>query len=334
MCIRDRVNYDPVWRIIETGYWEVDYSWDDANGDAVAQEEELGRIRYTDIAEKYTIDPDLRSPYIDEATIGFEKRLTPDLGLSLNFIFRENKRFFWEDNRAIDPQTDYTPVTAQDPGPDGELGTSDDGGNITVYSLDDEKVGIIDYYITEQEGYKTSYRGMEFVLTKKYSHKWQLMASLTWGRSNVKLPLEAVDDPNNREFNDDVPEWNDSPLVIKILGSCELPWGFTFGGFFNYRTGLPSQRYFSYSGLNQGRINVDTQKYGSERYPDLIILDLRLSKVFRLGKYGVIEVMADLFNTFNSYTTLDWDEESWEGYHSIYTVLAPRILRLGLKWQF
>ncbi len=329
-----QVNYDPVWRIIETGYWEVDYSWDDANGDAIAQEEELGRIRYTDIAEKYAIDPNLKSPYIDEATVGFEKRLTPNLGLSLNFIYRENKRFFWEDNLALDPQANFTPVTAQDPGPDGELGTPDDGGDITVYDQDDDTVGVIDYYITEQKGYKTSYRGLEFVLTKKYSDKWQLMASLTWGKSNVKLPLEAVDDPNNRDFNDDVPEWNDAPLVIKIIGSWELPLGFTFGGFFNYRSGLPTQRYFSYSGLNQGRINVDTQKYGSERYPALTILDLRLSKVFRLGKYGTIEVMADLFNTFNSYTTLDWDEESWEGYQSIYTVLAPRILRLGVKWQF
>ena len=255
-------------------------------------------------------------------------------GLSLNFIYRENKRFFWEDNQAIDPQANYTPVTTQDPGPDGELGTPDDGGNITVFDLDDDKVGVIDYYIAEQKGYKTSYRGLEFVLTKKYADKWQLMASLTYGKSNVTLPIEAVNNPNNREFNDGVPEWNDAPLIIKVMGSWELPWGFTIGGFFNYRSGLPTQRYFSYSGLNQGRINVQTQEYGSERYSDLTILDLRLSKVFRLGKYGMIEIMADLFNTFNSYKTLDWDEESWEGYQSVYTVLAPRILRLGVKWQF
>jgi len=329
-----QVNYEPAFRIIETSYWEVDYSWDDANGDAIAQPDELGRIRYTDIAEKYEIDPNLKSPYIDEATFGFEKRLTQNLGVRLNFILRQNNRFFWQDNRAIDPETDYTPVTVQDPGPDGDYGTSDDGGNITVYNLDDDKVGVIDYYITQQKGYKTSFRGLEFVLTKKYADKWQLMASVTYGKTNVKLPIEAVNNPNNREFNDDVPQWNDSPLIVKVVGSWELPWGFTIGGFFNYRSGLPSQRYFSYPGLNQGRINVETQKYGSERYPNLTVIDLRLSKIFRFGKYGMLELMADLFNTFNSVTTLDWDEESWEGYQSIYTVLAPRILRLGIKWSF
>jgi hypothetical protein len=329
-----QVNYDPAWRVIETGSWEVDYSWDDANGDAIAQTDELGRIRYTDIAANYSIDPDLKSPYIDEAILGFEKALTNDIGFSVNFIYRENKNLFHEYNQAIDPGADYTPVTAQDPGPDGELGTGDDGGSITVYDLAEDKVGLIDYYITTREGYKSSYRGVEFILRKRYANKWLMQASVTYGRTNTKLPLQAVNDPNNREFNDDVPEWNDSPLVIKLVGSYELPFAFTVGGFINYRTGLPSQRYFSYSGLNQGRIDVETQKYGTDRYPNLFILDLRLSKIFRMNRYGNIEIMADLFNSFNAYTTLDWDEESWEGYKSIYNVLSPRILRFGLKWNF
>ncbi len=329
-----QVNYDPAWRVIETGTWEVDYSWNDKNGDAQAQLDELGSIRFVDIAAKYEIDPNLKSPYIDEAIIGLERRLTPNLGLALNFVYRRNKQLFYEYNRAINPATDYTPVTVQDPGPDGELETPDDGGNITIYDLAADKVGVIDYYITTREGYESSYRGLEFVLRKKFADRWQLQAALTYGRSNVKLPLSAVNDPNNRAFNDDVPEWNDAPLVVKIIGSYELPFGFTIGGFFNYRAGLPSQRYFSYSDLNQGRIDVETQKYGSERYPNLTIVDFRVSKIFRLNKFGSIEIMADVFNTFNRYTTLDWDEESWSGYHSIYTVLAPRILRLGLKWQF
>lgn len=329
-----QVNYDPAYRVIETGYWEVDYRWYDDNGDAQAQPNEFGSIRYTDIAEKYEIDPDLKSPYTDELTVGFERRLTQNLGLSVNFLYRENKRFFWTDNLALDPSRDFTPVTIQDPGPDGEYGTSDDADNITIYNLDEDKVGVIDYYATQRPGYKTSYSGIEFVLTKRYADKWQLMASVTYGKTNVKLPLEAVDDPNNREFDDGVPEWNDSPLIIKVVGSWELPLGFTFGGFFNYRSGLPTQRYFYHRGLNQGGIDVDAEKFGEERYPSLTILDLRLSKILRLGKYGNVEIMADVFNTFNSVTTLDWDEESWSGFQDIWTVLAPRILRLGLRWNF
>ncbi|MFO7867419.1 MAG: TonB-dependent receptor [Candidatus Aminicenantes bacterium] len=329
-----QVNYDPAWRVIETGTWEVDYAWDDRNGDGIVQLEELGRITYMDMAEKYEIDPDLKSPYVDELVTGFEQRLTKDLGLSLNFIYRQNKRQFYAYNRAIDPETDYTPVTVQDPGPDGIIGTSDDGGTITVFNLDEDKVGEIDYYVTTREGYEESYTGLELVLRKRYADNWQMQASATYGRTNTKLPIEAVNNPNNREFNDDVPMWNDSPLVIKIVGSYDLPLGFRMGGFFNYRTGFPAQRYFRYSGLNQGRINVQTQKYGTERYPNQLIVDFRLSKVLELEKIGTFEFMADVFNLFNSNVTQSWDEESWSGYRSIYSVLPPRILRLGIKWQF
>ena len=328
-----QASYEPAWRVIETSYWEVDYSWDDANGDKMAQTNELGSIRYTDFATKYEIDSDLKSPYVDEFTVGFERKLTNDLGFSVNLMYRKNKRFMWTDNRALDPQVDYTELTIQDPGPDGDLGTADDGGNITVYEMNDEKIGVIDYFIHERPGYKESYRGVEFVLTKRYAHKWQLMASLTYGKTNVTRPLEAVDDPNNQQFQDGVPQWNNAPLIIKVMGSVELPFGFTFGGFINYRSGFPSQRYF-YERLNQGWVDVETQKYGSERYPNLLIADFRLSKIFRLGKFGVFEVMADVFNIFNKNTTLDWDEESWSGYQDIFTVLAPRILRVGVKWQF
>ncbi len=330
-----QVSYDPAYRIIDTSYWEVDYSWDDANEDAQAQTSELGSIRFTDIATKYEIDPDLKAPYINEAVVGVERKLTNDIGASLNFIYRETKNLFMPYNRAIDPVSDYTPIVVPDPGPDGEYGTADDGtGSATVYNLAEDKVGAIDYFVTTRKGYKESYSGLEFVLRKKFSHKWLGQASVTYGRSNVRLPITAVNDPNNRVFNDDVVAWNDAPWIVKIVGSYELPFGFTLGGFFNFRSGMPAQRYFYYSDVNQDAVNVEFEKFGTHRYPSMTIFDLRLSKVFRAKKVGTFEVIADVFNTSNAHTTLDWDNEMWSGYHQILTVLAPRILRLGVKWQF
>jgi hypothetical protein len=329
-----QVNYDPAWRIIDTGLWEVDYRWYDDNEDKQATTDELGSIRYIDIASKYTIDPDLKAPYIDEALVGLEQKLAKDMGLSLNFIYRQNKNLFYEYNRAVDPVSDYTAIPIVDPGPDGEYGTGDEGGTVNVYDLAADKLGEIDYYITTREGYKESYRGVELVWRKKYSNKWLAQASVTYGRSNVKRPITAVNDPNNRTFNDDVVAWNDAPWIIKFIGSYELPFGVTVGGFFNYRSGMPTQRYYYYSDLNQGSVNVEFEKFGTNRLPNLTIIDLRLSKIFSLKKLGRFEVMLDLFNSFNAYTTLDWDNESWEGYHQIYDILAPRILRFGIKWQF
>ncbi len=331
-----QVSYAPVGDAITTGYWEVRYNWNDANNDKLPQTNEFGKIVYTDIGQGVQIDPNLKSPYTDEVVSGFERKIAHDIGLSLNFIYRENKRFWWSDNQAVDPKTDYMPVTVQDPGPDGTLGTSDDGGNITVFNLAKAKVGVSEPYVTQRPGYKTSYQGVELILNKRYADRWQFMASVTLGKTNVKMPIESVDDPNNRESYDDAVDSNDAPVIIKASGSYDLPWGFCVGAFFNYRTGYPTVRYFrtSSSLLNQGRISVNTEKFGDSRYPAMALLDLRLSKVFGLGKYGKIELMLDGFNIFNSVTTLGWTTLSGSSYHYITEVLSPRIFRLGVKWNF
>jgi len=328
------VSYEPVYRAIVTGTWEIDYSWTDANGDKQAQTNELGSIRYTSIAQTTKIDPDIKSPYTNEFVGGYEMKLARNFGVSLNYIWRETSRFWWSDNQAIDPTTDYTAVTVQDPGPDGTVGTSDDGGQLTAYNLAKAKVGVSQIYITQQPGYKTGFSGFEFVLNKRYADRWQFMGSVTYGKTKVTIPLEAVDDPNNRVMQDGTVDTNDATWIIKASGSYDLPWGFYLGAFFNYRSGYPNQRYFNTSTtlLNQGRISVQTQKVGDSRYPDLIMFDLRLSKVFDIGKYGKLEVMFDGFNLFNAYTTFGWNNQSGSTFHSITSILSPRILRLGVKW--
>jgi len=329
-----QMSYGPVDQAISTGYWEVDYRWNDANGDKQPQTDEFGDIIYTNIGQAIEIDPNLKSPYTNEIVASYERKITRDFGARLSFISRKTKRFWWNDNLAIDPQLDYTPVQVQDPGPDGSWGTSDDGEMITVYNLDPEKLGAYDPYVTQQMGYETSYQGLELSLTKRYANKWQFMGSITYGKSNVRLPITAVDDPNNREFNDDVVTSTDVPVIIKLSGSYDLPWGFYIGAFFNYRRGYPTQRYFLYEDLNQGDVYVAAEKFGESRYPDLTLFDLRLSKIFNLKRYGKVEIMIDGFNIFNAHTPLSWDNESWEGYKQVTEILAPRIFRLGVKWNF
>jgi len=331
-----QMSYGPVDQQITTGYWEIDYNWTDTNGDKLPQTGEFGKIVYTNIGQAVKIDPNLLSPITNEIVAGYERKLARDIGVSLNLIYRDTQRTWWSDNQAIDPQTDYDPVSIADPGPDGKLGTSDDGQQLTIYNLASAKVGVSEPYIKQRTGYKTSYRGVELVFNKRYADRWQFMASATIGRTNVKIPLESVDDPNNRTFNDNAVDSTDVPLIIKANGSYDLPWGFYVGGYFSYRSGYPTQRYFntSTSLLRQGRISVATEKYGDSRYPALATLDLRLSKIFNIGTLGKVELMLDGFNLLNAVTTLGWNAQSGSTYQYITQVLAPRIIRLGVKWNY
>jgi hypothetical protein len=329
-----QVSYDPAYRAIATGTWEIDYSWTDTNGDKMAQTNELGSIKYTSIAQTTKIDPNIKSPYTNEFVGGYEMKLARNFGIGLNFIWRETTRFWYSDNLLIDPATDYTPVTVQDPGPDGTVGTSDDGAQLTVYNLAKDKVGQSQVLIKQQPGYKMGFSGVEFTVNKRYSDRWQFMGSVTYGKTKIDLPLEAVDDPNNRIMQDGQVDTNDATWIVKASGSYDLPWGFYFGANFSFRSGYPVQRYFQTltSLLNQGRISVQTEKVGASRYPGLYMLDLRLSKIFDIGKFGKLELMLDGFNLFNAYTTLGWNNQSGSSLHAITSILSPRILRLGVKW--
>jgi len=197
---------------INTGYWEVDYSWTDSNQDKYAQTSELGRIRYIDIGQAVKIDPSLKSPYTIEAVVGAERKLARNIGLSLNFIYRENRRFWWTKNLLWDVNRDYTPLTVQDPGPDGIYGRADDGGLITIYNLDINKVGVTDPYVKERPGYRTSYKGVEFVFNKRYADRWQLMASVTLGKTNVKLPSKPW--RNLPTGNSTIMPWKNSGTAV------------------------------------------------------------------------------------------------------------------------
>jgi hypothetical protein len=331
-----QMSYGPVDQAVLTGYWEIDYSWTDLNGDKMASTNEFGSIKYTNIGQGTKINPDLKSPYSDEFIGGVEQKLGRDFGLSLNYIWRETAGFWWTQNQAINPSVDYTPVQVQDPGPDGTTGTSDDGGMFTAYNLAKDKVGVAQNYITQRAGYKTGFNGVELTVNKRYSSKWMAMASVTYGKSKITLPVESVNDPNNRVMQDGAIDTIDATWIVKVSGSYDLPWGFNVGAFFNFRTGYPTQRYFntSTSLLNQGRQSVQVEKVGANRYPDIAMLDFRLSKVFVLGSLGKIEVMADGFNLFNAYTTMGWNTQSSATYRAITSILSPRILRLGVKWAF
>lgn len=79
-----QTGYYPAEYAVETGYFDVDYRWYDDNGDGVPQTNEFGYVTYHSVGQTVQIDPDLKSPYTDEATLGIERKITNNLGISLN----------------------------------------------------------------------------------------------------------------------------------------------------------------------------------------------------------------------------------------------------------
>ena len=100
-------------------------------------------------ASNYELSPELKQPNTWESTVSFERELAPSLGFRVMYINRIVDGSL-ETINAKRPYEAYNiPITRRDPGPDGVLNNSDDGGSITLYD------------------YAASYAGANFVSNKR-----------------------------------------------------------------------------------------------------------------------------------------------------------------------
>jgi outer membrane receptor protein involved in Fe transport len=109
----------------------------------------------------------------------------------------------------------------------------------------------------------------------------------------------------------------------------------TFGVNFQHLTGKPWMAK-TYVRLPQGWRQVFLEPRGTRRSPSQTLLDVRLSKVLRLGERGTLEFVADLLNLLNETA---WTHVQSTDYYSpnfgtpVWSV-EPRNLMLGVKFRF
>jgi hypothetical protein len=294
------------------------------------------------------VDPDLKRPKTDEFTVGMDAELSRDMLLTVNFIYRKDSDL-QEDIDSGVPFSAYTPVTITDPGPDGIEGTSDDGGQIVVFNQDPATLGQDTFLLTNPDGLEANYKGVEIQVNKRFSNKWQMVAGLTVGRANALakgsgsfipggnadtggLGTPLFDSPNSL-INADGRSYWDRPVIFKVGGSYSAPWDLEIGGFVRAQSGVPFPRQIQITTLNQGPITIFAEKVGATRLPFTTTVDVSLTKNFNVqgGKLGI---SLDIFNLFNRNTVLDAQTLSGPAFLVPKTILAPRVARIGARFDF
>ncbi len=335
--------------------------WNDLNGDRLLQPGEevallsqFGGAFGPGESGHSFVDPDLKRPVTDEFTVGFERELPSQMLFSFNFIYRKDKDLQDDINTGV-PFSAFTPVTATDPGPDGVLGTPDDGGPITVFNQDPATLGHDVFVLTNPPDLVADYKGVEIQLNKRFSNKWQMVTGLTLGRANSfakgsgsfisggnadtgGLATGLFDDPNSL-INAKGRSFWDRPVIFKLAGSYVAPWDVVIGGFFRAQSGVPFPRQIqvgdpsSPTPLNQGPITIFAEPVGATRLPFTKTLDLSFEKRFNVSN-GNLGVSVDIFNLFNSNTVLDAGSLSGPAFLLPKVILAPRLARLGVRYDF
>jgi hypothetical protein len=319
------------------------------------------------------VDPNLKDQYTDQFTLNLERELFQDFSVSLTGIYKHAGNIFANIpiNRVTGQEWEYDRVPF----------TTLSGQTVMLYSikwLDYNGDGAIDgkdvkwigdnqtFRVTNMPSFdgkkpKRDYAALQLVFNKRYSERWQALASFVYAYSSGM---------GNRIFGNDMnaegPMFYDNnwmgslnytinnlegPLPFtpkfefKVSGSYTVPYiELDLGVRFRMHTGRPLWRLEGYpqhtqwgnppGGVIDGGIGsiVSGDPTKPAYLPTQTILDLRAEKMFKLGRYGNVGVILDMFNIFNADTPNSIDNQ-WE-FGRVGGILEPRTFRLSFLYTF
>lgn len=314
------------------------FNWNDLNADRVFQMNEFGTFVSSAGATNNLISPDLKHTYTDSYSVWFERELMANTSVRAGYTYRADGN----SSAALQIDRVYSRYTLQrtfaDPGPDGTVGTGDDGPAIVAFDIPTPVPASRTITATVDDIIATD-RAFNATFTKRMSHRWSLQTDFlyNWDRDRVH-----VQNPNQERFNDStVTIWS-----WKANGTYQAPWGLMVTPTLRYQAGDPLARLVQVT-LNTGTLDYEAEQVGSFREESIWIVDTRLEKRLRFSGNRSVGLFFDAFNITNSNaaevqdnitgrrtTTVDGASVNYQRFLRPTAVLAPRILRFGFKLAF
>ncbi len=295
---------------------------------------------YNPMAQPYRIDDNIKQPYVREISVAFERELFRDASLSLNFYYRKLGRAIGD----INTTGRWQKSTIVNPGFDGIAGTSDDMGTLDVY--DQLNPGEDSYVFTNPrkgqseavlEDPKFISKGLEIIFNKKFSNRWQILASYNYshvrGNTNSTGYFNGINPNYSVNADGEQGYMYGQPHQLRFQGNVLLPWDIDLGLSAMLSSGsLRSATYYHFfpSGM-VSPLNIFSP--GTYKYPFRKLLDLRVQKQFDLAR-GKLSLMADVFNLLNSNKVLSDLNMVGPDYGKIWLVTSPRTFRIGLRFTY
>jgi hypothetical protein len=310
----------------------------------------------------YKVAGGIKHPRVDETTLGFEHAFKGDMRLSVTGIWRDNKNFV----NSVAQSAQWSPVTV----------TTDIGNNLTLYRWANKAASNTDYLIRNVEGFQfrdpsgnvigtaapfRRYRAAMFVLSKRYTHRWQAQASYVRANATGNVDNAGNAQVNTRQFETPNLVFVGLPAEasytpkheFKLLGSYQIPViEASINTYLAATSGLPYARIqqFSSATLNTGGLSSTYRRIaiaprGTYHLPNLLQLDLRIEKNFSLPTGNRIGIYMDIENVGNRGTitsavtrktsaTLATGDTFPLPFGTPAGVQAPRQIRIGGRWSF
>jgi hypothetical protein len=314
---------------------------------------DFNEIDRRDPSTNLGLDPNIRQSYVDQFLVGFEREIASDFSTTVQYIRRNFRDFMG----FVDTGSIYAPTQARDPGPDGKVGTADDGAMLTVYNKTNPGNEFMDF-TNPNDAYR-DYDGFQLIGTKRYSHNWQAALSYTWSHArgtvdnrsgtnagaggNQGLGQNGGFSNPNHFININGNMRFDPTNAIKLEGTYNWPvaGGIALSTVYRYTTGLAWGRVATIRGLTQGSESVRIEPIGTRRTDAINNVDFRVEKTFPLGANSSrrIGIYLDIFNLFNQGVIDNGSrtgviESSGSSFGNPNVWINPRLGRLGFRLNF
>jgi hypothetical protein len=319
-----------------------DCVWTDPNGDGRVQDSEIGTCPATFSGGSVTnYAPGVSWPHSDEATFGVETQLPGAVRVGAMFYYRTNRNQIGQVN-TLQPSSAYTEHTITIPNGPGGTVQNPQPTTAVVYNIS-AAANAQGLNVRDNVDYlDTTYKGVEFTATKRFSQKWQMQAGFTIGKNEGGVSGGTdLNDPNNTRFPTGI-IGNDSETAFRLSGSYELPYRINLAGSMIANNGYPYVSTYNLTravaatqGINLTRASqtIQLSERGDERYPNVVMFDLRLGRQFRFGSRSITP-QVDFFNIGNADTVVAHALAVGPNYLLPNEILAPRIIRVGFSLNF
>jgi hypothetical protein len=315
--------------------WYTDYQWlVDRNGNGYWDSGEEGRqIGASGGTSTTAFDPDLKNPRIRQAAAFVEREIVANFGVRAGFVWN-GERDAHRTVNANRPLVDYTvEIPVRDPGPDGSVGTTDDGEMITAYELNAEALSRPVLNLTKNLPLDQDHFTWEIAGTRRQTGRWSLMGSFAYTRSHLAALSGGTGfTPNSLINTNDGDRLLQTSWQAKINSSIDLPWAFRIVPMLRYQSGDQVARTFVRN-LVSGAATIRAETFGAQRKPNIALIDIRSEKnVLIFGRR--LTGFFDVYNVFNNNAEQDLTFASGASYLRPTLVTSPRVARFGVKFQW
>jgi hypothetical protein len=321
--------------------WWQHYSWSDLNKNGTWDPgEEGGLVDSRGGVALESLDPGLHLPLLREVAASVERELFANVGVRTGVVWRGERQHYLRQNPNRPFGAYSVPVSIRDPGPDGNLGTPDDGPAIQGYELPTELVPAPQVNIVRNVPDSDSdYWTWDITATRRFSGRWSLVAGFahTWNFDQASAYSGQPVRQNTYALtpNDFINAGRDGRYEFrtwsaKMYGTYKGPWDLRITPYLRHQSGQPFGRTFV-ARLNYGNVRILAEPMDTRRMGDITLVDVRVEKGFRLAGGGRVAAFVDAFNLLNANPeeTAIWTSGS--SFLRPLNIVAPRIARIGTK---